>query len=150
MIKAIIIDDEKHCCEILKIELQQYCPLVDIIATTTSSEEGVQLIQTQEIDLVFLDIEMPVLNGFDVLRSVDTLDFDVIFVTAYDQYAIKAFKYSAIDYLLKPIDKEELINAVNRVQKKRQKGLSPDQVDFLLSHIPVSYTHLTLPTTPYV
>lgn len=118
MISAIILDDEKHCIESLRLDLTKYCPEVDIIATCTSSKDGLQSIKKLKPDLVFLDIEMPWMNGFELLDVLQPVEFDVIFVTAYDSYAMKAFRVSAVDYLLKPISKDDLINAVKRIHKK--------------------------------
>ena len=133
MIKAVIIDDELHCSETLKIELSMSCPDVDVIGVASSGDEGIELIQNLRPDLVFLDIEMPILNGFDVLKRIDVIDFDLIFVTAFDQYALKAFKYSAIDYLLKPVDTQELEDAIAKIRNRAQPKLGRDQIDFLLS-----------------
>lgn len=117
MIRAIILDDEKHCIESLKLDLTKYCPEVDIVTSCTSSKEGLQAIKKHKPDLVFLDVEMPWMNGFELLDLLQPIDFDVIFVTAYDSYALKAFRVSAMDYLLKPISKDDLIQAVQRVLK---------------------------------
>jgi two-component system LytT family response regulator len=121
MINAIIIDDEQHAIENLKFELNQHCPAVNIIAESTNSKDAIKLINNLRPDLVFLDIEMPWMNGFDLLQKVTHLDFDLIFVTAYDKYAIKAFKFSAIDYLLKPVSGEDLKLSMTRVLKKKSK-----------------------------
>jgi two-component system LytT family response regulator len=118
MIRTVILDDEKHCIESLRLDLTKYCPEVDIVAACTSSKEGLQAIKKHKPDLVFLDIEMPWMNGFELLDLLQPVDFDVIFVTAYDSYALKAFRVSAVDYLLKPISKDDLISAVQRVLKK--------------------------------
>ncbi len=111
---AVILDDEKYCTDVLSILLEKYCPEVKIVGVFNNADDALQLIQTNPPELLFLDIEMPKLNGFDLLRKLDQIDFKVIFTTAYDQYALKAFKYNAIDYLLKPIDKDELIEAVRK------------------------------------
>lgn len=111
---AVILDDEKYCTDVLSILLEKYCPEVNITGVFNNPEDALQLIQTNPPELLFLDIEMPKLNGFDLLRKLDQIDFKVIFTTAYDQYALKAFKYNAIDYLLKPIDKDELMEAVRK------------------------------------
>jgi two-component system LytT family response regulator len=114
-IRALLIDDESHATETLNWLLNEYCPNVNVEAVCHSGEEGIQVIKNIKPDLVFLDIEMPNMNGFEMLEKVNNLSFQVVFTTAYDQYAIKAFKVSAIDYLLKPIDKSELIKAVKKV-----------------------------------
>ncbi len=115
MINAVIIDDEKNALEVLSSLLKNYCPSVEISAKCKGGEEGIEAIKAFKPDLVFLDIEMPRVNGFDVLNQTRDYDYKVVFTTAYDQFAIKAFKYSAIDYLLKPIDIEELKSAVLKV-----------------------------------
>jgi two-component system, LytTR family, response regulator len=107
MIKAILIDDEKHCIITLQHMLAQISD-VEIVATTQDSTTAKALIEKYEPHIVFIDIEMPHLNGFDVLQQFETLPFKVVFTTAYDQYAIKALRLNALDYLLKPIDKNDI------------------------------------------
>ena len=114
MIRAIIIDDEKHCTDTLEILIQRNCPDVQITGITNDPIEGVELIRKDKPDLVFLDIEMRHLNGFGVLEKTQDQNFGVIFTTAYDEFAISAIKHSALDYLLKPIDKDELTKAVGK------------------------------------
>ena len=128
--KAIIIDDEKHCITTLVWTLKEYCPEVIISGTAQNGEEGLQLIMKLKPELVFLDIEMPMLNGLDMLQKIDNLNFKVIFTTAYDKYAIKAIKLNALDYLLKPIDKDELIVAIQKA-KDEKNGISSMQMDYL-------------------
>ena len=116
MIKALIIDDEPAALEALKMKLEMYCENVEVVATCNSAKEGLQAINEHKPQLIFLDIEMPWMNGFEMLDCLgDNIDFDVVFVTAYDQYAIRAFKVKAQDYLLKPVDKDDLIQCVNRI-----------------------------------
>ncbi len=117
--KAILIDDELHALQSLEYEIKQSCPFLQIVDKITDPRKAKQSIVKNQVDLVFIDIEMPWMSGFDVLNSMDELDFEIIFVTAYDQYAIKAFKFSAIDYLLKPVDSLELKAAVDKVRKKK-------------------------------
>ena len=116
---CIIIDDELYSASFLELQLRKNCPEVDILATCTDSEEGLALIQKQQPELVFLDIEMPRLNGFQVLEALGNQRFMLIFTTAYDKYAVRAFKYSALDYLLKPIDPNELMLAMAKVKERR-------------------------------
>lgn len=116
--KTIIIDDEKHCVKTLSRLLETGFPEVKILATCSESAKAQHLILHHKPDFIFLDIEMPFLNGFDLLSRFEHLDFDVIFTTAYDSYAIKAIKYSALDYLLKPISIEELASAIEKVKQK--------------------------------
>ena len=135
MIKTIIIDDEKHAISGLKYELSMNCPQVDVIGETSNPKEGVRLIQELKPDLLFLDIEMPIMNGFELLKSLNgKINFDVIFVTAYDQYAIKAFKFSAVDYLLKPVNRSELKAAIALLEK-RKYSFNNEHFAALLSNI---------------
>jgi len=115
-IKAIIIDDETPALESLKLKLEMYCQDVEVVAICNSAKEGLQAINEHKPNLVFLDIEMPWMNGFEMLNCIgDNINFEVVFVTAYDQYAIRAFKVKAQDYLLKPVDKDDLISCVKRI-----------------------------------
>ncbi len=114
--KAIIIDDEPDNVKLLALQLKLYCPQVQIIAECTQSKDGLSKISELMPDIVFLDIEMPVMNGFELLEQLGEVNFQVIFVTAYDQFAVRAFKFSALDYLLKPIDARELQAAVGKAQ----------------------------------
>lgn len=134
MIRAVLIDDEKHCLETLSALLNRYCGDVIISEECSSGKKGVEAIRKHKPDLVFLDIEMPMMNGFEVLQQFIEIPFAVIFTTSYDQYAIKAFKYSALDYLLKPIDREELMVAVQKVILKRSLPFA-EQFDILLKQI---------------
>jgi two-component system, LytTR family, response regulator len=118
MIKAIIIDDEPLCVRNLSAMLNRYCPDITLIDTAHSGEQGLKCINKLKPDLVFLDVEMPVLNGFDMLSKLEQVDFDLIFTTSYDEYALRAIKVNAIDYLLKPVDREDLIKAVEKVKNK--------------------------------
>jgi two-component system, LytTR family, response regulator len=125
--KCIIIDDEKHCIKTLTRLLGTNFPEVNILCTCFDSTKAFDLIQLHKPDFIFLDIEMPFLNGFDLLSKFENLFFEVIFTTAYDSYAIKAIKYSALDYLLKPISLEDLSAAIKKI-KTRQSSISKAQV----------------------
>lgn len=125
--KTYIIDDEVNCTEVLEVLLRKYCPDIQIAGVFNDPERVLEAIRRERPQLLFLDIEMPVLNGFDLLRQLEPLDFKVVFTTAYDQYAIKAFKFNALDYLLKPVDKDELITAVNKAQQSAHPA--PAQLD---------------------
>jgi two-component system LytT family response regulator len=116
--KAVIIDDEQHCITTLTWSLNQYCKDVEVIGYAHNGVEGAQLIRQLNPNLVFLDIEMPILSGIDMLMKFNDIPFKVIFTTAYDKYAIKAIKLNALDFLLKPIDKDELIFAIAKAQKE--------------------------------
>ncbi len=113
--KALIVDDEKGNRELLSAMLLEHCPQIEKISFAQSVAEAEQYLKKGIIDVVFLDIEMPRENGFDLLNKFSTIDFKIIFVTAYDAYALKAIKYSALDYLLKPVDQAELMVAVNKL-----------------------------------
>lgn len=116
LIKTIIIDDEPAALDTLKMKLEMYCQDIEVVAVCNSAKQGLQAINEHKPDLVFLDIEMPWMNGFEMLDCLgDNIDFEVVFVTAYDQYAIRAFKVKAQDYLLKPVDKDDLIKCVSRI-----------------------------------
>lgn len=117
-LKAIIVDDEEDGRLVLTANLSLYCPQVEIVASCNSAEEGVQILQSQPIDLVFLDIQMPKEDGFAMLERVKDKDFNLIFVTAHHDYAVQAIRCAALDYLLKPIDHEELVAAVQRAENK--------------------------------
>ncbi len=134
MIKAIIIDDEIHCLDTLSILLKDYCPQVQLQGQCRSAKQGIEAIEKFKPDLVFLDIEMPVMNGFELLEQVDEIFFAVIFTTSYDQYAIKAIHCSALDYLLKPIDPTELKHAVKKVEEQRHLPMA-EQFQILLKQI---------------
>ncbi len=131
MIRCIIIDDENNSLEMMEWLLTTYCPQVKIEALCNSGAQGVEAIHKHRPDVVFLDIEMPHMNGFDMLEQFDKLFFDVVFCTAYDQFAIKAFKYSALNYLLKPVDPDDLRETIRRIETK-QALPTRDQIDLLL------------------
>ncbi len=117
-LKTLIIDDEPDAVHLLQLQLAQNCPQVEVIATFTSSVKAVNEIENLQFDLLFLDIEMPVINGFELLQKILHLHFSVIFITAYNQYALKAFRFNALDYLVKPIDTSDLLEAVAKAEKK--------------------------------
>ena len=148
MIRTIIVDDEPYCCESLTTLLKRYCPEIELINTCYSALTALELIKEQSPQLVFLDIEMPHMNGFELLEKFPEINFQLIFTTSYDQYAIKAFRFSALDYLLKPIDREELQRAVQKVLKYVQQPL-PQQIEILLQRLKspvVGITKIAIPT----
>jgi two-component system, LytTR family, response regulator len=118
MINAVIIDDEQNNIESLQTLLRQFCPTVFVSGTATNAKEGIACIKKHCPQLVFLDIEMPFGNAFTLLEKLMPVDFEVIFVTAFEQYALKAIKYVALDYILKPVSFEELCTAVDKMTKK--------------------------------
>jgi two-component system LytT family response regulator len=117
VIKSIIIDDEPGIRRMLALMLKQHCPDVQVVGEAGGVESAYRMIVDLKPDLVFLDIKMDDGTGFDLLKQVEPVDFKVIFITAYDQFAVKAFKFSALDYLLKPVDADELAEAVNKTEK---------------------------------
>lgn len=134
MIKAIIIDDEVHCLKTLTILISEFCPTINLLEKCSSAKKGLEAIRRLQPDLVFLDIEMPVMNGFQLLEHFSEIPFAVIFTTSYDQYAIKAIHFCALDYLLKPVDPTELKNAVKKVDEQRHLPF-PEQFQMLLKQI---------------
>lgn len=134
MIKAILIDDEMHCLKTLDILLKEYCANVQVLEKCSDAATGLKAIETHKPDLVFLDIEMPQMNGFEMLERLPQINFAVIFTTGYDQYAIKAIHFSALDYLLKPIDPRELTDAVKKVEEQRHLPMA-EQFQMLLKKI---------------
>ena len=148
MIKAILVDDELHGLETLSILLADYCPEVKVMEKCPSAKKALDAIEKQKPDLVFLDIEMPVMNGFELLEQFDQIPFSVIFTTSYDQYAIKAIRFSALDYLLKPVDPKELVAAVHNITKQKQPP-SNEQLEMLMSqlqHKESKFTKIAVPT----
>jgi two-component system LytT family response regulator len=119
VLKAIIIDDEPDCVKLLALQLKMYCPDVEVVATCTSAEDAFDKIQEHQPTVVFLDIEMPRMNGFQLLEKLNDITFNLVFVTAYDRFAVKAFRYSALDYLLKPIDGKDLLAAVQKAMHRQ-------------------------------
>lgn len=120
-IRAIIVDDEESARDVLENLLRRFCPEVEIVNKFPNIPQAVEFCKTDAPDLVFLDIEMPNYAGFEIVKFFETIPFEIIFVTAYDKYALRAFEISAIDYLLKPVDIDRLKEAVSRV--KKQSGL---------------------------
>lgn len=146
--QAIIIDDEAKGRLALKEKIKTYCPELEIVAEATNGKEGILAIEKHHPQIIFLDIEMPVMNGFEMLNNLPDKNFHIIFTTAYDQYAIKAIKYAAFDYLLKPVDIEELVNAVAKIDNK-QKNQTKNQIELLQQNIehPKKHLHkLAIPT----
>jgi|SRR5690606_2348995 len=143
MIKAVLVDDEISNLENLRTLLENYCPQVNIVATAQRVSDALLVIETCLPDLVFLDIQMGEQTGFDVLKSLPTRKFEVIFVTAYDQYGIQAVKFAALDYLLKPIDIEELRSAVNKAEHKLAAQIQTSQIEFLLQQMKKPETHIS-------
>jgi len=136
MLKAIIVDDEFNSRETLKLMLERYCPNVELLTTSDSFEAALEDINRFKPNIVFLDIQMPDGNGFKLLDNIQEIDFFIIFTTAFEEYALKAFKYNAIDYLMKPIVIDDLKNAVNKViQKMENKDFNLNSIKTILNEI---------------
>ncbi len=135
MMKIAILDDERHCVESLTLHLKGLFPEFPVVFKSTQPREAVEVLKQIEVDLLFLDVEMPVMSGFDVLEQFSELPFDVIFTTAYSQYAVKAFKAQAINYLLKPIDDDELKEAMEQLLRKRKGPEQSNEVARLLGEL---------------
>ena len=128
MLRTIIIEDETSSQETLHNYLNQYCSDVKVVALAANIKEGKSAIELHDPDLVFLDVEMPYGNGFDLLESMDQINFQTVFVTAFSHYAIRAIQYSASNYILKPIDIDELINAVEKVKNQDKSSLNSTKI----------------------
>ena len=149
MIKAILIDDEVHCLDTLSILISDYCPDVEIMEKCLSAKQGLEAVARHQPSIIFLDIEMPIMNGFEFLEQFKEISFTIIFTTSYDQYAIKAIRFSALDYLLKPIDSKELIAAVRKVQTQKQLPV-PEQFQMLMNqvkHKDAVFNKIAIPTS---
>src|SRR5260221_608849 len=148
MINTIIIDDEPYCCETLEAMIGKFCPELAVAAVLHSGGDAMDVLEQFTPQLVFLDIEMPHMNGFEFLEKVHCINFELIFTTSYDQYAIKAIRLSALDYLLKPVDREELQKAVQKAAQRNQHSF-PQQLDMLLQklkHPAIPINKIAIPT----
>lgn len=134
-IRAVLVDDEESARDVLQNLLLRFCPDVTVIAKCANVTEAVAVIEKEQPDLVFLDIEMPQYAGFEIVRFFTDIRFEIIFVTAYDQYAVRAFEMAAIDYLLKPIDIERLKLAVNRVLRQQDIEQQAQRLTLLSSSL---------------
>lgn len=134
-LRAIIVEDEENNRETLKNTLEEFCVNVTIVGFAESVEEAVAVITKEKPDIVFLDIEIKSGTGFDVLNLTSNLNFEVIFTTAFDQFAIKAMKFSSLDYLLKPIDLEELQNAIEKARNRKNQALYKKQLETLMLNL---------------
>ena len=135
MLQAVIVDDEVSNIENLTILLNKYCPKIAVAGTATNVDQGLLAIREINPSILFLDIQMPDKSGFDLLKSIAHHNFEVIFVTAYDQYAIQAIRFSAIDYLLKPVNVNELVNAVDRAIIHAEKKMQNERLENLVHSI---------------
>lgn len=133
-IKAIIVDDEPSARENLSYLLQNFCSEIKVLTTCCNVEQGVKSINEHQPDVVFLDIEMPQKNGFSLLKEFPDINFQIIFVTAYDHYAIKAFEVSAFDYLLKPIDIDRLLEVAEKLKQQQEVATIRLKMELLLAN----------------
>ncbi len=129
MINTVIVDDEKKGRDLLQILLREHCPAVNVVGVAEDISKALDLINLLNPDLIFLDIQMPGGSGFDLLEKIGERKINVIFVSAYHEHAIKAFKFSALDYLLKPVDEEELIKAVKKAELQTAKPQAPRETE---------------------
>jgi len=147
MMKAIIVDDEPYCCETIATLLEDNDE-VEIVTECYNGIDALEAIRKYNPGLVFLDVEMPKMNGFEMLQQLPSVNFEIIFTTSYDRYALKAIRFSAIDYLLKPVDEEELKNAVQKVISRSKKPTA-EQLEILMQklHQPATpVSRIALPT----
>jgi two-component system, LytTR family, response regulator len=150
ILRSVIIDDEENSSAALKGKLQGYVPEVRIEAICNNGIDGIKAIESLRPDIVFLDIEMPKMNGFSMLQEITYRDFELIFVTAYDHYAIKAIRFSALDYLVKPVEIEELKQAIERVMQIRLQQSSNQRLELLLENLGGKLQHpqrIAIPTS---
>ncbi|MEQ9465954.1 MAG: LytTR family DNA-binding domain-containing protein [Ekhidna sp.] len=135
MLRAVIIEDERHSRETLKNLLNEYCEGVEVVGEADSVTNGIKVIETSSPDVIFLDIELQPGTGFDVLKGVSRVNFETIFTTAFEQYAIQAIKLSSLDYLLKPISIDDLQAAVQKCKSRRNENQYKQQMDVLLNQL---------------
>ena len=135
MIKTIIVEDEPNSRKTLTLMLNRFREEIELIDVCSGPQEGMESIAKNKPQLVFLDIEMPEFNGFEMLKRIGTINFEVIFTTAYDQYAITAIRLSALDYLLKPIDEEDLRNAIEKCKKNLQQKKANEKYEVLFNNL---------------
>ena len=135
MIRCVIVEDEEMARNVLKSLLAQYCKDVMVCAEADDVVSGKTIIEAYRPDLVFLDIEMPGGSGFKLLNSIGNINFETIFITAYEQFAIKAIRHDALDYLLKPVDPKELVAAVEKVKETKLKKSLERQYDNILKNL---------------
>ncbi|MBO9563685.1 MAG: response regulator transcription factor [Niastella sp.] len=136
MIRTIIVDDEQHCIDRLNKQISEFLPgVVHVMDSFTSVADATRAIEQYQPELVFMDVQLGNDTGFDVLKKLDSINFEVIFTTAYEKYAVKAFKFSALDYLLKPVDEDELVAAVNKLLQKVSKIDASRKIETLLGNL---------------
>lgn len=146
MITTILIDDEENARITLRGLLEGFCPEVEVVAEAETVGKAVAAILQHKPDLVFLDIRLNPGSGFDVLQALDTIDFEIIFVTAYNEYAIRAIRFSALDYLQKPVDVDDLVTAVKRLAEKKKEKKPSLQLEIFKDALNAQYGRIVLPT----
>jgi two-component system, LytTR family, response regulator len=146
MIKAALIEDEPKSLDILKLMLAEHCSNVKVVATAGTVQEGIEVLQKVTPDLVFLDVSLSEGTAFEILQALPVISFQVIFTTAYKDYALDAIKHSALDYLMKPIDIDELVSAVQKYEDRLSLSVISERIQSLLSKTPSSEVKLALPT----
>jgi len=134
-LKAILVDDEQRARDVLSNLLSRFAPEIEVLTTCANIPEAIESIKLLNPDVVFLDIEMPMYAGFEIVSFFEHIPFQIVFVTAYDRYAIKAFEVSAVDYLLKPVEIDRLKKTVSRLQKQRQANVSVGQYEALKDNL---------------
>jgi len=144
-ITAVIVDDEEMAQQTLELLLSEFVPDVSVVGFANNALNGITVIKNEKPDLVFLDVEMSGGSGFEMLDAIDNFNFDVIFVTAHREFALKAFKYEALDFLLKPVDPDELMNSVNRYRKRVTPEEKIDHRMELVKSLPLMNTKVPLP-----
>ncbi|MEM7655824.1 MAG: LytTR family DNA-binding domain-containing protein [Bacteroidota bacterium] len=146
MIRTVLIDDEAAARLSMRHLLGSCCPRIEVIGEADSVESGIQLLETSQPDLVFLDVKLQPGSGFDILQAVAPLSFEVIFVTAHNEFAIRAIRFSALDYLLKPVDAEELIHAVERLEQPSDAAPVDSQLEIFKDALNAQFGRIILPT----
>ena len=148
MLTAIIVEDEDKARQNLLALLAEYCENVQVPDTAANVKDALVAIEKHSPDVLFLDVKMQGETGFDLLEQIENIDFEIIFTTAHNEYALKAFKFSAVDYLLKPISIDELVNAVKRVEEKKEAGTSHENIKNLLDNLKgaKTFSKIALPT----
>lgn len=149
MITALIIDDEQHCIDALQTDLSKHCNSVKVVGTCNSAKEGILAIKKHKPQLLFLDVEMPWMNGFEMLEVINEINFSIIFTTAFDKFAARAFRISAVDYLLKPVDANDLVQAVHKAEEKIYTEAGIHNIQNLLTNIrkPTPQQKIALPSS---
>ena len=146
LIRTVIIDDEEHCRFTITEIIKKFCPNLKIVSQGNSVESGIKIIDSLKPDLVFLDIHLDDGDGFEILQNISFKNFEVVFTTAHDNFALKAIEFSALHYLLKPISAKDLINATERFQNTRNKNIQEEKINLLQESLTKTPEKIILPT----